>query len=344
MQSNLMEILYQNKPKNLVRLNHHSTKIPNALNLVLFTGIFLINIYQFFIVPIVINYNMYYAFTLIPCLFFIPTTGVIVHEAIHNLMHTNLKINRFMGRVMAVFVGISFDLQRIDHLKHHVYNRTEKNCDEVYNPQLMSLPKATFHYFYNNIIGVYWHDFFLTLIICHFPQRTIFTIMSYVYGKKISSSTDSVLNSVINTNKLPALRLEGMALLLLLVLSSYLYGKYLAILIGLYILRALILAGLDSFAHYDTPLNDVLFAKNIKLPKLIEKFIFMNFNNHGVHHIFPTVSWWFLPNYKQFFAPNFYFITHGSIWNAIRKKYSKPFPLVSFPTKIVLNFRNSLNV
>ncbi|MEB0288891.1 hypothetical protein QN355_20375, partial [Cryobacterium sp. 10S3] len=76
--------------------------------------------------------------------------------------------------------------------------------------------------------------------------------------------------TLIRTNKLTALRWEGMASILLLAAGTLLYWPFLWILVCLLILRALILTVLDSFAHYGTPLNDSSFAKNVRMPYFFE--------------------------------------------------------------------------
>lgn len=99
------------------------------------------------------------------------------------------------------------------------------------------------------------------------------------------------LSITLRANKLGSLRIEGACTLLLLTCSALLYGTHWWVLAILYLLRALILTVLDSFAHYQTPLNDPLFGRNVKVPIFFERVCLLNFNYHGAHHIFPTVPW-----------------------------------------------------
>ena len=48
--------------------------------------------------------------------------------------------------------------------------------------------------------------------------------------------------------------------------------------------RGLLISFLDNVYHYETPVNDVFFAKNLRLAKPLQG-ILLNFNLHGIHHI-----------------------------------------------------------
>jgi fatty acid desaturase len=340
MKDSLTETLYRRKSSPLVKLDN-TVKIKTKPNVAIFAFVLLISLYQLLIAPLLIKINFYFALTLIPCFCFAHSTWIVVHEAIHNMLHPNPRINRCLGRIMAVVMGISYDLQRIDHLRHHIYSRTIKNCDEIYNPHTTSHLRARINYFFNHSVGIYWYDFFLTLILCHLPKSLLYRAMSMMQRKTINKDTDCVLNSLIKNNKLRFVKQDGIALLVLLMLSIFLYKSYLGLFFCTYIIRAQILAVLDSFAHYDTPLNDIIFAKNCYLPAWMAKYIFMNFNYHGVHHLFPTVPWYLLPAYKNYFAPKFYLIDHGNLCDALKTKYQLPHALEYFPIEIVPNFRKS---
>jgi fatty acid desaturase len=272
------------------------------------------------------------AVALLPTLLIAPTTGVLVHEAIHGMLHPNVMINRRMGQLMAVFVGISYDMQRIDHLKHHKWSRTEADCDEVYVSSKTDTRKVA-RYYYAKLLGAFWPDFFLTNFICFLPRRAIMGVMSALYMRPVTTDGGTPLAVLVRTNKLPALRAEGAVSLLLLAGSLFLYREHLWLFAALIFARALILTVLDSFAHYGTLINDTGFAKNVRMPVWLERGCMLNFNYHGVHHIFPTTPWVHLPKHMYYFAPHFYFIQHGGLFSALKKKYSPPRAIAQFPAK-----------
>ena len=297
--------------------------IDATTNTLIFAGLVLVNGYQFVVAPLLIPTSPWFILTLLPTLLFSSTTGVMVHEAIHGLLHPDPLKNRRMGQVMAVFMGIAYDLQRFDHLRHHRVSRTEHDCDEIYIAPRRSRRKVL-TYYYRKLLGAYWHDFLLTTVVCFLPTRFIYPLMSCIYGTKAAPSDNSALSISLRNKKLSALRTEGLCNLLLLTGSAFLYGAHWWVLVVLYVLRALILTVLDSFAHYGTPINDSLFARNVKVPVLLARVCLMNFNYHGVHHIFPTVPWNKIPQHMRHFEPDFCLITHGGLLLALKAKYMPP--------------------
>lgn len=317
----LYERLYRGNPT-LVKTRDFDD-IDVTTNTLIFVFLVLVNGYQLLIAPLLISANPWFMLTLLPTLLFSSTTGVMVHEAIHGLLHPASQRNRRMGQVMAVFMGIAYDLQRFDHLRHHRVNRTEHDCDEIYIAPRRSARKVV-NYYYRKLFGAYWHDFVLTAIVCFLPPRFIYPLTSLLYGSTVVPSDHCALSITLRNKKLSALRTEGTCTLLLLACSAFLYGANWWILVILYLLKAFILTVLDSFAHYQTPINDSLFARNVKVPLLFERVCLMNFNYHGAHHIFPTIPWDKIPQYMQHFQPDFCLITHGSLLRSLKAKYKPP--------------------
>ncbi len=292
-------------------------------NRLIFLFLVLVSGYQFLVAPLLISISPWFILTLLPTLLFSSTTGVMVHEAIHGLLYPDPLKNRRMGQVMAVCMGIAYDLQRFDHLRHHRISRTEHDCDEVYIAPRRSTRKVI-NYYYRKLFGAYWHDFVLTALVGFLPTRFIYPVMSFINGSMIVPSDHSALSIILRNQKLSALRAEGACILLLLTCSAFLYGGNLWVLVILYLLKAFILTVLDSFAHYQTPINDPLFARNVKVPLFFERVCLMNFNYHGAHHIFPTVPWNKIPRYMQHFEPDFCLITHGGLFRSLKAKYKPP--------------------
>ena len=55
---------------------------------------------------------------------------------------------------------------------------------------------------------------------------------------------------------------------------------------------------LDNVYHYETPVGDIFYAKNLRLAAPWSKLL-LNFNLHGIHHINPAISWINLPQAFQ---------------------------------------------
>src|ERR1041384_5511342 len=60
--------------------------------------------------------------------------------------------------------------------------------------------------------------------------------------------------------------------------------------------RAFFISFLDNVYHYGTPLNRASSSYNLRLPKFLSSLI-LNFNLHGVHHVYPYLPWTRLPEF-----------------------------------------------
>lgn len=322
--------LYTNRPPLVKKRDFGDINV--AGNRLIFLFLLLVFAYQLFIAPLLLNISTWFLLSLLPTLLFTSTTGVMVHEAIHGLLHPSPRQNRLMGQVMAVCIGQAYDLQRFDHLLHHRLSRTQNDCDEIYIAKRRSTRKVI-KYYYRKLLAAYWHDFILTVCIGFLPSRYIYRIMNGLNGSSMAPDDNSALSITLRNGRLKALRIEGACSLVLLACSAGLYWQHLWVLLTLYLARAFILTVLDSFAHYQTPINDSLFARNVTVPRFFEKVCLLNFNYHGVHHIFPTVPWNKLPGYREYFQPDFYLITHGGLGQSLKEKYKPPRVFSHWPDK-----------
>ena len=54
--------------------------------------------------------------------------------------------------------------------------------------------------------------------------------------------------------------------------------------------RGFLISFLDNVYHYETPVSDVFYAKNLRLAAPLAKLL-LNFNFHGIHHVNPAIPW-----------------------------------------------------
>lgn len=268
-------------------------EIPVCKNIAIFVFLVVTNIYHSFILPYLLHFNGTLVWTIIPCVILTPLLGGLIHEGIHRMLYPNPPTNDLLSRALSVFLGIAFDRIKLGHLLHHRFNRTQNNCEEVYVIKEKSKGKAIIKHYYKGFFGLYLSDFLFTHLLCFLPISIIAKIKSKYDGQKIVANRS--ISILIRTGKLKYVRYEGFLALLLLLGTIYCYGTFVWVYAIFLIFKAIILSSLDSLAHYGTPLNDILFAKNIRMPKLLSKVIFLNFNYHGVHHFFPTIPWDKLP-------------------------------------------------
>ena len=58
--------------------------------------------------------------------------------------------------------------------------------------------------------------------------------------------------------------------------------------------RAFLISFLDNVYHYETPIGDTFYARNLALPAAFSAGL-LHFNLHGVHHRNPSIPWAGLP-------------------------------------------------
>lgn len=60
------------------------------------------------------------------------STYAMLHEAEHNLLHPNKRVNEFTGATLALFFPAPFHLLRQGHLGHHIRNRSDDEAFDFY--------------------------------------------------------------------------------------------------------------------------------------------------------------------------------------------------------------------
>lgn len=198
----LRDTLYLGNPTLVKTRDFHDIDV--TTNRLIFVFLVLISGYQFLVAPLLISISLWFVLTLLPTLLFSSTTGVMVHEAIHGLLYPAPLKNRRMGQVMALFMGIAYNLQRFDHLRHHRISRTSYDCDEVYIVPRRSMRKVSVITTANYLVRTGTtscrphSSVFL-------PTRFIYPVMSFIYGPTIVPSDHSALSIILRNQKLSAL-------------------------------------------------------------------------------------------------------------------------------------------
>jgi fatty acid desaturase len=104
------------------------------------------------------------------------------------------------------------------------------------------------------------------------------------------------------------------------------YGAYWWLLLSVLVARGLLISFLDNVYHYRTPVNDILYASNLRLPKLMAG-VLLNFNFHGIHHRNPAIPWSRLPLIFRQQAQSF----QGNYFAAAAQQLSGPVALQELP-------------
>jgi fatty acid desaturase len=130
----------------------------------------------------------------------------------------------------------------------------------------------------------------------------------------------------LSAESLREIRLDGLGVISWLGLSFYCYGQYWPLLLALLLARGFLISFLDNIYHYETPVSDVFFARNLRLALPLSKLL-LNFNLHGTHHINPAIPWINLPKAFDVQAGKY----HGDYFRAALRQLNGPIALQDLP-------------
>ena len=277
------------------RARSANPSIPEAFNFSLAGLHIFLNLFQLFILPLyLLPKSLWWGVLLIPIAFANNPLWALLHEAIHDLFNSSARINLVVGRLLAIFFGSPFHVLRLTHLSHHKFNRspTEKGT-EIYDPAEVSKTKASFRYFFYIFCGLYLLEVFSTCIF--FLPRTIFGRMRQRLVDHGDIQEKWLAEKFSEKKIVRDIRIDGVAIFLVLALSAFCFGKHWMVLLGLLMVRTFLISFMDNVYHYRTPLHATVSGHNLSLPRGFSRFL-LHFNFHRVHHANPSIPWSKLPH------------------------------------------------
>jgi fatty acid desaturase len=266
--------------------------IPCALNCLLAFLYLAVNIFQFVILPLwLLPAANQWGWTLLPLALLSNPFWSLLHEAIHDLLHSNRRVNAFMGRCLAFLLASPFRILRLSHLLHHKLNRLPVEGTEYYDRGKTTQAAAAPGYFFQILLGLYLVEVVSPIFFC-LPRAWLRRFKDrYLPAQSVSAI---LMQNWLGAEALREIRLDGLLILAWLSLSFWLYGANWPMVFALLLARGFLISFLDNVYHYGTPVSDIFYAKNLRLPAPLSKLL-LNFNLHGIHHINPAISWIHLP-------------------------------------------------
>lgn len=215
---------------------------------------------------------------------------IIIHEAIHSTLFSNLTLNNFFGRILCIYFGAPFRIFQGGHLMHHGYNRTEEEIIDYYDPEKSHKLIAYFKYYFWILGGLYIFEF-LSNLIFFIPKKVMITLKEYFKNKS------EIKFNYISFLLLYYRQIQFDAFLTMIFYGGifYLYRENITIILSLLLVRAFIISIMDNVYHYSTEPNIIISGYNLKVPRFLKYMIF-NSNFHGFHHLKPKVPWYNLEN------------------------------------------------
>jgi fatty acid desaturase len=266
--------------------------IPVALNLFLAFFHVAVNLYQLFILPLwLLPGGPAWAWTLLLLAFLNNPYWSLIHEAIHDLFHPNRTVNSLAARLLAVLFGAPFRILRLSHLLHHKLNRLPVEGTEYYDKTKSSKAGAAPGYYFQILLGLYLAEVLSPLYFL-LPRSWLTRFKERFLAP--TSVSGMLMQNWLGAEALREIRLDGLFILALFSFSFYCYGERWPLLLAILGARGFLISFLDNVYHYETPVGDVFYARNLRLSGALERLL-LHFNLHGIHHLNPAIPWIDLP-------------------------------------------------
>ena len=86
--------------------------------------------------------------------FVLLTNYALIHEAAHDMLHSNAGLNWFVGMVLSWLFPSSFTVLRVTHIVHHCCNRTDHEMFDGYYSR--DIRTFKFVQWYGILLGLWW--------------------------------------------------------------------------------------------------------------------------------------------------------------------------------------------
>ena len=298
--------------------------VPEAINGALAVFFLGVNLIEYFVLSLwLLPRDLRWGWLLLPIVLLTNPFWSLIHEAIHDLFHSNKSVNMFIGRSLAILFGSPFRILRLSHLLHHKLNRMPVEGTEFYDRDKGSKTAAAPGYYFQILLGLYLVEVISPLYF-FLPRRWLGRLrVRYLPAQGVSAI---LMQNWLGVESLREIRRDGALTISCLALAFYCYGSYWPLLLGALAARGLLISFLDNVYHYETPVSDVFFAKNLSLAKPLAGLL-LNFNLHGIHHINPAISWIDLPKAFDAQAGKY----HGNYFATALRQLRGPIALQELP-------------
>ncbi|RHX87440.1 fatty acid desaturase family protein [Leptospira stimsonii] len=220
------------------------------------------------------------------------TLWALIHECVHGNFSNSRNESHLAGRILCILFGTPYQVAKTAHLMHHKFNRQEGERIEFIEKNGVPVLIQKFFYYLKLFQGTYFLEvfggFFLSLPL----SFSIPLAEKYVSGLPVQKA---FFKQIQKPEIVRELRIDSFAILCLFGFAFLFSGSFFWFLGGMLILRGFIVSVLDHSYHYGKEIDDSNSSYNLNVPKVIS-LLFLNFNFHRIHHLFPGCPWNRLPN------------------------------------------------
>jgi len=213
----------------------------------------------------------------------------LIHEAEHNILHSNEKANDWLGRWLSTLFIAPYTFFKHCHLKHHKKNRTDEEMWDLYYEHQDKLKR--YGTLYGMMIGLGYFSMWLAVLLYAIAPKL-------VYSRFFRAQTEigGFLKGSDRKDKVRQSRRESWMVIIFQVLLFYALQLKLMPTLVLFIMHGFLWSSQNYVNHAFSPRDIINGAHNLKVSPWL-KWIYLNFNLHLAHHQNPKVPWIQLPEY-----------------------------------------------
>lgn len=239
---------------------------------------------QFFIAPLIIPGGASSALALVVlCMMTAPLHWGLMHESIHGNLFAGSARNRGAGRLLGIFLGLSWDVMRFGHLLHHSNNRHEFDRPEAIAPGSSAVRTAG--PYFARLLGGHALISAVSSVGLSLPSRLVEQLVP-----KVEPMRTAALRAFLNVDRQARIRTDIVLIALLIVAAVWCWGTRWPIFAATVAARFFVLSLLDNAPHYGTALDSGTYARNTHLPRWAS-WLVMGHNFHGIHHRATGLKW-----------------------------------------------------
>lgn len=232
-----------------------------------------------------------YGLLLLAALLLIPLRWQLLHEAAHGRLLPSRRYNRLAGRLLAISLGLPFDVWRQAHLLHHRYSRTTLCRVEVYEPGAEPARQRQLLLCLRLCGGAYVLAWAGSLLLLSYPAAA-----HWSWLQQRVPLWPRLCRRVQASGRQGTARMDGVLACLLPLLSLLVYGQHHWMLCLAWWLRAVLISLTDHVCFAGQPLGCARQAANLALPRWLGLCL-LNSHLRGVHQRWPQLGWQALPQH-----------------------------------------------
>ncbi|MFL9884993.1 fatty acid desaturase [Paraburkholderia agricolaris] len=207
-----------------------------------------------------------------------------MHETFHGFGHRGRKLNYLMMWWASTMFGASATLIHINHLGHHVRNRTRAERADFASPG-ESLLRKRIEYYAAILGGIWLGGFVGSFVLALLPAG-----VANSWSKTGDDNTYAAAFKDFSLRDFKRIRLEVVCGVAAWLLAGWLFHWQPLVVLIAYVAFAFSWSSLQWVYHMRTPLDAVEGTYNMRAPILV-RWAFLNFNYNLTHHRRPNLRW-----------------------------------------------------